>query len=103
MTRRSAHCEFIQHLCLCFFSFFHPLDVIGTVGNIVPLRLFDCFGLLVVGFVAGWPAVFFAGEGGDLDGMAGGGSRIADGDGILMFSIPGTAMTTWAHTECKEI
>lgn len=70
----------------------------------VPLRLFDCFGLVV----GGWPAAAFDVDGGGREGTDEdatvaaeivvveegrdeedkGGSRIADGEGILIFAMP---------------
>ena len=78
------------------FTSLSPLLTSTYHGVTVPLRLLDCFGLLVV-----WqPAVLVVPEGGaGREGAAvaveggetekdKGGSRIADGDGILMFSMP---------------
>lgn len=74
------------------FTSLSPLLTSTYHGVTVPLRLLDCFGLLVVWQPvpeggAGREGAAVAVEGGETE-KDKGGSRIADGDGILMFSMP---------------
>lgn len=67
-------------------------EVISSHNEVVPLRLFVCFGFCVV------VAICFALLGGEAgfpraDGIVSGEARIVDGDGILIFSIPGRGVT----------
>jgi hypothetical protein len=66
-------------------------------GDTVPLRLLDCLSLLV-GFAAWREALFgVAGAGGLEEPTDGGESRIADGEGILMCSMPSGGRRTWTR------
>lgn len=109
---RNAACEVTQSapasfFVFCFFSFSLFLSMqkktartLSTIYRNIPLRLLDCLGLLSpvevivlptgcleveggegcleAGFLAGWPR----------DGFRDGGSRKAEGEGILMVSMP---------------
>ena len=76
------------------------MEEFERTGGTVPLRLLDCLGLLVTGLVLGPKVAGLLAEGGEAlgwapaDETAGGMSKIADGEGILISSIPTEEMRT---------
>lgn len=82
-------------------------------GRCVPLRLFDCLGLVIpaaaAAFLAGAEVLVGEGRGRLEAGLADwtrdvlrvGGSRNAEGEGILMVSMPEFAATASTHCECQ--
>lgn len=86
--------------CLSFFLRWRTAWMMDTIYRIIPLRLLDCLGLLSPVDVIALPSGCLEAEGGDgcleagfladwpRDGLKDGGSRKADGEGILMVSMP---------------